>query len=130
MEHQAETTIKIEGEDVSVNALRGKQLATVGGHVGRILTHLYASRGQSVISIVNSGSKLTIEALFEVLATTSSLDVEAIGDLVLADLVRLVNSWLEVNRIEEIAPLFFSLKQKIKQISETIPTQKPIEKPD
>jgi len=125
MEHQAQASRKMEnGKTIQVRAIKGRELVKLGEQITAILAHIYTSKGKSMTSIITSGSKVTLDALFSILEFTSDWKKNALLDLGIADLVKVIEAWLEVNKLEEVAPLFFSLKEQIKKISTSMTPQK------
>jgi len=113
------------GKKTRVRALKAKELSKVGEHIAQVLVHIYSSKGQSIPAIITSGSSITINAMFDILALTSDLAKEELGELSIADLIKVVNKWLEVNHLDEVGPTFFALKAQVKKIAASMPVKKP-----
>ena len=87
--------------------------------------HVYAAQGGGVASIITSGSKVTLDALFSILELTTGFTKKQYAELGVADLIKVLDAWLTVNRLEEIAPIFFAMKEKMTRIKNSLPQKEP-----
>lgn len=126
MEHQAQDEVTLSNEKkIKVRALKGKELPKIGEHLATVLMHVYSTKGRGAAAVITSGSKLTLEALFSILELTTDWKKDHIMDLGIPDLVKVINAWMEVNHLEEVAPLFFSLREKIQKVTTSMKLAKP-----
>ena len=116
MEHQAEQELTAsDGTVVKVRALKGRDLSTVGDSVARVLIHFGGAKGVDTATLVASAGSILIDSLNELIARCVDVPREKFEDFDLIDYVNLVDAFLSVNKIEEIAPLFFRLKEKVQK---------------
>ena len=114
MEHQAQKQIKLgDGREVTVRALKTKDVANVGSSVATVLISFDMAKG-NLRAAFDATSKPVVDAVIEVLSLCTSLNNAEVGSLPLGDTLKLIDAWSDVNKLEEIAPTFLSLGRKWK----------------
>jgi len=117
------------GKKITVRAIKGRELSAVGEHVAQLIMHVYSAKGTDAASLLASSSRLTLDAIFSILEIVSSFKKKAIMDLGIADLIKVVDACIRVNKLEEIAPVFFSLKTQIQSVVNSLKKKSPEQKP-
>jgi len=125
MEHQAKSKVTLsDGREIEVEALRTKHVAQVGGLVAIVLLSFEAG-GSDIKTILRTASPSVVSAIVELISLCSTLKVAELNELPLVDTMKLVDAWSDANKLDEIAPTFFSLGRKISKAREKALPPKP-----
>ena len=114
MEHQAESTFVLsDGSECKIRALVAKDLASTGDSIARILMYFSSSKDADPVSLICGAGGVMLDSVIETLTRCSDMSKEKIESLPVGDLARCMDLFLEVNKVEEIIPLFFRMRTKI-----------------
>jgi len=120
MENSATQVVKTEIGDIEVRSLIFDDLETIGELGMSALVELANAEADNPLSIAVGLKKPIIDGLKVILTRCSSATEKQLKTLSIASVFKLIYTWMEVSRWEEIVQLFFVMKSRILEASKNL----------